>query len=264
MPSVWKQLHSCWTASPAAAADGGNLSTCEEHEDTRLLSRTANHLSTCEEHEHTLSKTANNCSVKIKWKCFKFAGRCNDFNSRPLAVGAADSVPTLGDWFFFSDSAGFSISFWPFKAAQRERESYITVRSLESAHLNASVSNRTREHICVYQIRFWQPGIQQKHLFLCMMFFVQEGRTKTSSSSLGLLLLQPSELKERQYCKELRRFHNREKHPNLYSWMAIHVYLYSHGRKAVRRREVCWVINDQIRREHHRYLFSCAVSHVSH
>jgi hypothetical protein len=78
-------------------ADGGNLSTCEEHEDTRLLSRTANHLSTCEEHEHTLSKTANNCSVKIKWKCYKLAGRCNDLNSWPLAVGAADSVPTLGD-----------------------------------------------------------------------------------------------------------------------------------------------------------------------
>lgn len=101
MPSVWNQLHSCWTASPAGAADGGNLSTCEEHEDTRLLSRTANHLSTCEEHEHTLSKTANNCSVKIKWKCYKFAGRCNDLNSWRLAVGAADSVPTPGDWIFF-------------------------------------------------------------------------------------------------------------------------------------------------------------------
>ncbi len=88
----------------------------------------------------------------------------------------------------------------------RERESYIKVRSLESAHLNASVSNQTREHICVYQIRFWQPGIQQKHLFLCMMFFVQEGRTKTSPFSLGLLLLQPSELKERQYCKETPTF----------------------------------------------------------
>jgi hypothetical protein len=35
----------------------------KEHEDTRLLSRTANHLSTCEEHEHTLSKTANNCKL---------------------------------------------------------------------------------------------------------------------------------------------------------------------------------------------------------
>lgn len=207
MPSVWNQLHSCWTASPAAAADGGNLSTCEEHEDTRLLSRTANHLSTCEEHEHTLSKTANNCSVKIKWRCYKFAGRCNDLNSWRLAVGAADSVPTLGDWFFF---LWFSWVLNQFLAIQscteRERESYIKVRSLESAHLNASVSNRTREHICVYQIRFWQPGIQQKHLFLCMMFFVQEGRTKTSSFSLGLLLLQPSELKERQYCKETPTF----------------------------------------------------------
>jgi hypothetical protein len=196
MPSVGNQLNSCWTAYPAAAADGSNLSSCEAHEDTRLLSWTEDPLSTCEEHEHTLSKTANNCSVKIKWKCYKFAGRCNDLNSWPLAVGAADSVPYPRGLIFFSLIQLGSQSVSGHSKLHRERESYIKVRSLESAHLNASVSNRTREHICVYQIRFWQPGIQQKHLFLCMMFFVREGRTKTSSFSLGLLLLQPSELKE--------------------------------------------------------------------